>query len=64
MLAHFAPAALRATTAIASVGNSGLPAVQVAIRALITYPPNNLVAVWLDVNGSQVGVGSMVPLLL
>ena len=64
VLAHFEPAALRATTAIASVGNSGLPAVQVAIWALITGPPIFPAILWCDVNGAQVGIISMVPLLL
>ena len=64
VLAHFAPAALRATSATAPVCNGGFPAVQVAIWALLTSPPDHLVAVWLDVNRTQVGIGSMVPLLL
>ena len=64
VLAHFAAATLGATCAIAPVANSRLPAVQVAIWALITYPPHLLAAVRLDVNGAQVTIGSMVPLLL
>ena len=64
MLAHFAAAALRTSPAVAPVVNGRLPAVQVAIWALITYPTHLLVAVRLDVHGAQVGVSSMVPLLL
>ena len=40
VLAPFAAAARGTTTAIAPVSNSCLPAVQVAIWALITHPPN------------------------
>ena len=64
VLAHLAPNALGATSAIAPVANNRLPAVQVAIWALITYPAHLLAAVRLDVNGAQVSIGSMVPLLL
>ena len=64
VLAHFVPAALRATIAIAPVENGCLPAVQVAIWALITGPPNFPAILWRNVNGAQVRVGSMVPLLL
>ena len=64
VLAHFAAAALGATSAIAPLIDGRLPAVQVAIWALITYPPHLLAAVRLDVNGAQVTIGSMVPLLL
>ena len=64
VLAHLVATALRAATAIAPAVNTCFPAVQVAIWALITCPPDKLVAVWLDDNGTQVGVGSMVPLLL
>ena len=64
VLAHFAPAALRATPASGPLVNSCFPAVQMAIWALLTYPPDLPVAVWLDVNRTEVGIGSMVPLLL
>ena len=45
VLAHFAAAALRTATAVAPVVDGRLPAVQVAIWALITYPPDLLVTV-------------------
>ena len=64
VLAHLAAAALRAASAIAPAGNSCLPAVQVAIWTLITYPPDFPANLWCDVNGTQVSIGSMVPLLL
>ena len=64
VLANLAAAALRAATAIAPVGNNCLPAVQVAIWALITYPPNFPATLGCDVNRAQVSIGSMVPLLL
>ncbi len=64
VLAHFAAAALRTTTASGSVIYRRFPSVQVAIWALITYPPHLLGVVRLDVNGAQVSIGSMVPLLL
>ena len=64
MLAHLAPAALRATIAIAPVGDHRFPAVQMPIWALITYPPDFPATLWCDVNGAQVSIGSMVPLLL
>ena len=64
MLAHSAAAALRATPAIGSALNDCFPAVQVPIWALIAYPPDLPVAVWFDVNGAQVSIASMVPLLL
>ena len=50
VLAHLAPTALGATTAIAPAGNNRLPAVQVAIWALSTHPADLLVAVRLEVN--------------
>ena len=64
MLAHLAPAALRATIAIAPVGDRRFPAVQVPIWALITYPPDFPAILWCDTDGTQVSIGSMVPLLL
>ena len=64
VLAHFLAAALRAARAIAPVGNSCLPAVQVPIWTLITYPSNFPAIVGCDVDVIQVSIGSMVPLLL
>ena len=64
VLAHFAAAALRAIVAIAPAVDNCLPAVQVAIWALITYPPNFPAILWCDDNGTQVSIGSVIPLLL
>ena len=64
VLAHLAATALRATIASGPTRDPCFPAVQVDIWTLITCPPNPHVAVWFDVNGTQVSIGSMVPLLL
>ena len=50
VLAHLVAAALRATCAFGPMIDSCFPAVQVAIWALITCPPNLPVGMWLDVN--------------
>ena len=50
MLAHLASIALRATSAIGPIICSRLPAVQAAIWALITSPPDLHFAMWFDVD--------------
>ena len=52
MLAHFAAAALRTTIASGPLSYCRFPSVQLAIWALITYPPDLPVAVWFDVNAA------------
>ena len=64
MLAHFAAPALRTIIAIAPAGNPCLPAVQMAIWALITNLPDLPISPWCDVNGAQVSIRSVIPLLL
>ena len=64
VLADLVAAALRAASAKASETHSCLPAVQVAVGALITYPPNFPAILGCDVNGAQVSITSMVPLAL
>ena len=64
VLAHFACAALRTTTAICPTAHFGRPAVQVPIWALITYPSNLFVTVGFDADFAQMRICSMVPLLL
>lgn len=50
VLAHLAATALRAPTTLGPATYSRLPAVQVAVWALITYPPDLCSAMWFDVN--------------
>ena len=64
VLAHFAAAALRTTAAFAPAVDSCLPAVHVPILTLITYPRYFPATHWCHINGTQVSIGSMVPLLL
>ena len=52
VLAHFAAAALRTTIASGPLSYCRFPSVQLAIWALITYPPDLPVAVWFDVNAA------------
>ena len=50
VLAHSAAAALRTSIAFGPLSHCRFPSVQVAVWALITYPPDLPVTVWFDVN--------------